>query len=402
MKQVLELKATQMFRGDFAIWSIFAALVIASWLAVYSSTGWLAYKLHEGNTEFLLYKHSFFLLLGCLVLFLAYKIPYQRFGQVAPWLLLFSVVLLITTSIFGIEINHARRWLEVPVLGFRFQPSDIAKIALLIYLARALSGLQDQIRDGKKIFWRVVFPVLVVCALIAPSDLSTAAMLGISCFALMFIARLPMKYVSLFLLGLVVVGATLYGIWLVAPESVRFGTWFTRIADFQSGEGGYQVDQAKIAIANGHYFGLGPGGSLQRNYLPTPYADFIYAVICEEYGLFGGLFILSLFIFLFIRTCRLLTRSTKLFGALLACGLSLMLVLQALANIAVSVNLVPVTGLTLPIVSMGGTSLVFSCLAIGIILSVSRHTEAPRKLNSGRSSTPLSPDTPVGPAIQAV
>ena len=200
----------------------------------------------------------------------------------------------------------------------------------------------------------------------------------ITLFGLMFIGRLPMRWIGAFVFGMLCLGGLLYLAWAIAPDAVRFGTWFTRIGDFVAGEGGYQVDQAKIAIANGNVLGLGAGRSTQRSFLPTPYADFIYAIICEEYGLVGAAIILLAFLFLFMRACRLLTKSKKLFGALLACGLSLLLVGQALANIAVSVNLVPVTGLPLPLVSLGGTSLVFSCLAIGMILSVSRHTERPQ------------------------
>ena len=192
---------------------------------------------------------------------------------------------------------------------------------------------------------------------------------------MLFVGRLPLKYIGYFIGAGLVIFALLIVIGHLAPDAVRVGTWTSRISDFVHGEGGYQVQQAKIAIANGEYFGEGMGKSVQRNYLPTPYADFIYAIICEEYGLFGAGLLIAMFIWLFLRTCRLLTRSSKLFGAMMACGLALLLVMQALANIAVSVDMVPVTGLPLPIVSMGGTSLVFSCLAFGMILSVSRFVE---------------------------
>ena len=376
MKQALALRAQQLFRGDIVIWTILFALVMASVLAVYSSTGLLAYKLHGGNTESLLLRHLLFLGLGGGLLYLAYWTPHKRFSALAPWLLVLSVALLLLTAAFGIEINNARRWLEVPLIGVRFQPSDIAKIALVLYLARALSVMQDRMHESRKVFTNVVAPVLLVCGLIAPSDLSTALMLGLTCFGLMFIARLPLKWIAAFVGGAALLAVLLFMIWTLFPEAVRFDTWSTRITEFATGDGGYQVNQAKIAIANGEFFGQGAGYSTQRNFLPTPYADFIYAIICEEYGLVGASAILGAFLLLFLRTCRLLTRSSKLFGALLACGLSLLLVSQALANIAVSVNVVPVTGLTLPLVSLGGTSLVFSCLAMGMILSVSRATEA--------------------------
>lgn len=384
--QTLALQAKRLFRGDIVIWSIFFALVVASVLAVYSSTNLLAYRLHDGNTEWLLLRHLGFLVIGGAILYGAYVTPHKRFAQLAPWGLVLSVCLLLLTLAFGIEINDARRWLEVPLVGVRFQPSDVAKIALVLYLARALSGMQDRMHESGKVFRRVVLPVLIVCGLIAPNDLSTAVMLGAACFGLMFIARLPLRWIGVFVVGVLALFALLFMVWSVAPDAVRFGTWFTRVGDFVAGEGGYQVDQAKIAIANGEVFGLGAGRSTQRNFLPTPYADFIYAIICEEYGLLGAAAILVAFLMLFIRACRLLTRSDKLFGALLACGLSLLLVGQALANIAVSVNLVPVTGLPLPLVSLGGTSLIFSCLAIGMILSVSRATETRAAKRKGRKA----------------
>lgn len=375
--------AQRYLRGDTSIWFIFFGLIIASVLAVYSSTGLLAYRLHGGNTEYLLLKHLGLLTVGLGVAYLAYRTPYQRFSGLAPWMLMFSVVLLLLTLLFGIEINDARRWLQLPILGVRFQPSDFAKLCIIVYLARALSSTQDRIKDAKSIMWPVVAPVVLVCVLIAPSDLSTALMLFATCWVMMFIGRLPMKY----LLGFVAVGLVAFAFLIMlgtfAPDLVRVETWTSRVSEFLSGEGGYQVQQAKIAIANGEVFGQGMGKSMQRNWLPTPYADFIYAIICEEYGLIGAGAVILMFLWLFVRTCTLLTKSTKLFGALMACGLSLMLVMQALANIAVSVNMVPVTGLPLPIVSMGGTSLVFSCLAFGIILSVSRFIEQQGKLKRG-------------------
>ncbi len=379
----MNIPALRYFRGDTTIWFIFFGLIIASLLAVYSSTGLLAYKLYAGNTEYLFLKHLGILIVGVGIAYLAYRTPYQRFGVVAPWLLVASIVLLLLTLFFGIEINDARRWLQLPIVGVRFQPSDFAKIAIIVYLARAISAAQDKMGDARSLMTPVIWPVIIVCGLIAPSDLSTALMLFFTCLVMLFIGRLPVKYLFGFVGAGVLVFALLIVIGQFSPDSVRVGTWTSRIQEFVAGEGGYQVQQAKIAVANGEFFGVGMGKSAQRNFLPTPYADFIYAIICEEYGLFGAGLVIAMFLWLFLRTCRLLTRSNKLFGALMACGLSLLLVMQALANIAVSVNMVPVTGLPLPIVSMGGTSLVFSCLAFGIILSVSRFVEGkstPRKL----------------------
>ena len=372
--------ALRYLRGDTTIWFIFFGLIICSVLAVYSSTGLLALKLHGGNTEYLLFKHLGLLTVGLGVAYLAYRTPYQRFSALAPWMLVVSLVLLVLTILFGIEINDARRWLQLPILGVRFQPSDFAKIGIIVYLARALSSAQDRIKAGRGLMAPVVLPVVLVCGLIAPSDLSTALMLFATCWVLMFIGRLPAKYLFGFVAAGLVMFALLIVIGTIAPDLVRVETWASRMQEFLGGEGGYQVQQAKIAIANGEFVGVGMGKSVQRMWLPTPYADFIYAIICEEYGLIGAAVVIAMFVWLFLRTCRLLTRSTKLFGAMMACGLSLLLVMQALANIAVSVHLVPVTGLPLPIVSMGGTSLVFSCLAFGIILSVSRHIEGQGRL----------------------
>ena len=371
----MNLTLHRYLRGDTTIWFIFFGLIIASLLAVYSSTGLLAYKLHGGNTEYLFLKHLGILVVGLGVAYFAYRTPYQRFSALAPWMLIVSIVMLLLTMLFGIEINDARRWLELPVVGVRFQPSDFAKIGIIVYLARAISVVQDRMHEGRGIMVPVIWPVVIVCGLIAPSDLSTSLMLFLTCLVMLFVGRLPLKYLAYFVGAGVVIFALLIIIGQLAPDAVRVGTWTSRINEFVHGEGGYQVQQAKIAIANGEYFGVGMGKSMQRNYLPTPYADFIYAIICEEYGLVGAGLLIAMFIWLFLRTCRLLTRSSKLFGAMMACGLALLLVMQALANIAVSVDMVPVTGLPLPIVSMGGTSLVFSCLAFGMILSVSRFVE---------------------------
>ena len=371
----MQLSLHRYLRGDSTIWFIFFGLIVASLLAVYSSTGLLAYKLHGGNTEYLFLKHLGILVVGLGAAYFAYRTPYQRFSALAPWMLLASIIMLVFTMAFGIEINDARRWLEVPMLGVRFQPSDFAKIGIIVYLARAISVVQDRFDEGRGIMVPVILPVVLVCGLIAPSDLSTSAMLFLTCLVMLFVGRLPVKYIGYFILAGLVIFALLIIIGQIAPEAVRVETWTSRLREFVDGEGGYQVQQAKIAIASGEYFGEGMGKSVQRNYLPTPYADFIYAIICEEYGLVGAGLLIAAFIWLFLRTCRLLTRSSKLFGAMMACGLALLLVMQALANIAVSVNMVPVTGLPLPIVSMGGTSLVFSCLAFGMILSVSRYVE---------------------------
>lgn len=364
-------------KGDRVIWAIVAILSIISVLVVYSSTGTLAWRQKDGNTEAFLFKHSIILIGGLVLTYLAYLMHYRRYAKWAPYLMVIAVPLLALTIMFGAEINDAKRWLVIPGLGISFQTSDFAKLALIIYLAREISARQDVIKEWRQAFVPLIVPVLLVCGLIAPANLSTSVMLmGVS-IAMMFVGRIALKYIGLLLVLGIILFATLIMIGEYLPDHVRVGTWTSRMQDFMDNpRGSYQVQQAKIAIANGEWFGNGPGNSVQRNFLPSPYADFIYAVICEEYGMIGGMIIILLYVGLFVRVTRLVTKSPKAFGAMLAMGLTLLLVLQAFANIAVSVHLVPVTGLPLPMISMGGTSVIFACIAFGIILSVSKHIEA--------------------------
>jgi cell division protein FtsW len=357
---------------------ILALLSIFSILAVYSSTGTIAYKLSGGNTTGYLVKHILILGFGLFLAYLAYLTPYMRFMKLAPWLWLIAVGLLVYTLLFGVEINYARRWIRIPFVGLTFQTSDFAKLALILVVAREITRHKDYIKDFNKAFMPIIMPIIIMCGLIAPSDLSTALVLFVTCFTMMFVGRVDMKYLGLLLLLWVVLFAALIVVWKFAPEMVRVDTWTTRISEFMEDrqEGSFQNQQAKIAIANGEILGKGPGNSIQRNYLPTPYADFIYAVFCEEYGLVGAFLLLSLYVLLFFRVTRLVTISEKSFGAMVAVGLALNIVIQALANMAIAVHLVPVGGLTLPMVSWGGTSVLFSCLFFGIILSVSRYIEA--------------------------
>lgn len=367
-------------RGDRVIWAILVLLALFSILAVYSSTGTLAYRERGGNTEAFLLKHGVILAGGLVVTYFCHLLHYMRYSRWAPILLPVSILLLLYTVLLGADINDARRWIMVPVVGITFQTSDLAKIALIIYVARAISSKQEYIKDFKEAFVPIILPVVVVCGLIAPADLSTAALLFLTCLMMMFIGRVAIKYLGLLLVSGFFVFAFLLFLGQKFPDRVRVGTWEKRVQQFWDpnplGEDTYQADQAKIAIANGMWIGKGPGNSTQRNYLPAPYSDFIYAIICEEYGLIGGGMVIGLYLLLFFRVTRLITKSPKAFGAMVALGLSLSLVLQAFVNIAVSVNLLPVTGLTLPLVSMGGTSLLFSCIAFGIILSVSKYIES--------------------------
>lgn len=363
-------------RGDRTIWMIIAVLSIISVLSVYSATGSLAWQARGGNTTIYLVRHTIMLAFGLFLIYLCHLLHYRRYQQLAPFMLLISVPLLAITLFFGQSINQASRWIEIPILSFSFQPSDFAKLALVVYIARALTQKQEYIRSFKEAFLPIIVPVLIICALIAPANLSTALVLFSTCLALMFVGRVSPRYIFLLCLLGVVVFAGLIALGEFEPDLVRSETWISRMQDYlHNPDGGYQVQQAKIAIARGGVFGAGPGNSVARNFLPYSHADFIYAIICEEYGLLGGVVTLGLYVMLFFRTVKLVTKSPKAFGAFLAIGLSLMLTIQALANIAVSVHLVPATGLTLPMISMGGTSMVFSSIAIGMILSVSKYIQ---------------------------
>jgi len=364
-------------RGDRVIWAIIALLSIFSILAVYSSTGTLAYRERGGNTEAFLFKHVAILGVGLLLTYICHLLHYMKYSRWAPVLFLIAIPMLLLTLGYGTEINEGKRWVMIPYVGITFQTSDFAKLALIIYVARAITMKQDYIKDLNSAFLPIILPVLLVCGLIAPANLSTALLLFVACLGMMFIGRVSIKYIVLLLMLGLVVFALLIFVGQAFPDVIRVDTWSSRMSEFMNEEdGGYQSLQAKIAIANGEIFGLGPGNSIQRNYLPSPYSDFIYSIICEEYGVFGGGLVILLYVLLFFRIARLVTKSPKAFGAILAMGLGIMLVTQALVNIAVAVNLVPVTGVTLPLLSMGGTSLMFTCIAFGIILSVSKYIES--------------------------
>ncbi len=378
-------------KGDKVIWTIMFLLSLFSILVVYSATGTLAYRYQGGNTEYYLLKHSTTLVFGFIIAYAAYTMPYQIYMKMAPYLLLISVPLLVITMAAGVDVNSARRWLAVPGIGLTFQTSDLAKIALVVYVARAITASQETIKDLQKGFLPIIVPVLIICGLIAPSDLSTAMILFVTAMAMMFVGRVRMSFLVALMTGGIILFSFLVTIGNFFPKYVRVGTWVRRMRSFVTGEGdNFQVIQGKMAIANGEYFGVGPGNSVQRNFLPSSYADFIFAIIGEEYGLVGATFILFLYVALMFRIARLVTKSPKAFGSILAVGLGFMIVLQAMANMAVSVNLMPVTGLPLPLVSMGGSSILVSAIAFGMILSVSRYIE-------GLSSKAAIPDMEIEP-----
>jgi len=384
-------------RGDRYIWGILLILSLISILVVYSATGSLAYKMNKGNTSMYLFKQLSFTMLGLLIVFFLHRMNYTVFTKVASILFLLSIPLLLYTLFFGTRINEGSRWIKLPVINLTLQTSDLAKLALFMYISRLLSRKQEVIKDFKTGFLPIVVPVLIICALIMPANLSNALLTGATSLLLMFIGRISFKHIALtILLALIPISiivmiavithtnttAEVTGKKAIAEKmkSVgRFGTWVGRVQDFMySNEKDipYQVQQANIAIANGNIFmGLGPGNSRQRNFLPQAYNDFIFSIIIEEYGLLGATFIVFVYLLFLFRCIQIFRRCPYAFGAFLALGLSFTLVIQALANMAVNVHLLPVTGVTLPLVSMGGSSYLFTCASIGIILSVARNAE---------------------------
>ncbi len=361
-------------KGDKVIWLVVIILSIFSLLAVYSSTGTLAYRYQQGNTEYYLVKHFIILIFGLGLMYIAHLIKYTYYSRISQLAMFIAIPLLMLTLFTGTNVHEASRWLTLPVINLTFQSSDFAKLALIIYVARLLSKKQEQIKDFKSAFIPIMIPILIVCSLILPANFSTAAVLFITCMVMLFIGRINMKYIFA-LLGIAVV---LLGIFIAilmnSSSHGRLGTWKNRIENFKSGDSddNYQAEQAKIAIATGGIIGKLPGNSTQRNFLPHPYSDFIYAIISEEYGLIGAFIIVMMYMILLFRGVKIVSQAPGTFGAFLTFGCCFSLVFQAFINMAVAVNILPVTGQPLPMVSMGGTSIWFTGIAVGIILSVSK------------------------------
>ncbi|UPK69311.1 FtsW/RodA/SpoVE family cell cycle protein [Chitinophaga filiformis] len=365
-------------KGDKVIWTIVIFLSLVSLLAVYSATGSLAYREQGGHTEYYLFKQLSVLGMGLLIIYFAHRVNYTIYSRAAQIGFLVSIPLLIYTLAFGHNINDASRWIRLPVINLTFQTSDVAKLAIFMYVSRQLSKRQHVITDFRKGFLPIIIPVSIICMLIMPANMSTALLLGASCMILCFIGRVPVRFLASMVLAVVVLVLLMFAIAKLTGLEMRTQTWINRLEHF-SGEDNsdlpYQVQQANIAIAGGGILGKGPGNSTQRNFLPHAYSDYIYATIIEEYGIFGAFLILMAYMLLLLRSIRIYRKCPYAFGAFLAVGLSVTLVIQALTNMAVNVGLFPVTGVTLPLVSMGGSSVIFTSLAIGIILSVSRNVE---------------------------
>ena len=398
----------RLMRGDKVIWIVTLLLGIVSLIVVYSAASALVVNKYNGSTSQMLMKHASTLLIGFVMLYIAYRIDYRHFAKVAWLLLIPCMALLLYTLLFGRNINQATR--SINLGGFSFQPSEIAKIILITYLSRQLVMMGPALSNFKEVLIKLALPILVTVALIFPENLSTAAILLVVCLVLLFIGRVKFLHI-LAILGIGIVGLGLYialdaartsignkrlekaqaeyigdpaNAPVFTPKKTRIQTWIGRIdamgedkeKDFDPfDEHHYQQTYAKIAVATSSIVGKGPGKSEQRNFLPHPYSDFIFAIIIEEYGLIGAIVVLMLYVILFTRVLRIVIKRPLTFGAFMAFGLGFLIIMQAMINMGVSIGLLPVTGQPLPFVSMGGSSMMATGLIIGMILSVTKSME---------------------------
>ena len=360
-------------KGDKVIWGVIISLSLFSVLLVYSTAGWKY-----------LFSHLIKLSVGLFFLYQVHKIKFKYFAKIGVLGFVISIILLLLVFVIGVTVNGASRWLSVA--GVQFQPSDIAKLSILLFMARQLSKYRHEIKDFKFLFLYVLAPLIVICSLILPNNFSTSALIFLNGLVLMFVAKVNIKYI-VSIIGLGIFGALfIYGIAKISPEisnkiMPRSATWISRVDSYfntkevKKLDQDYQQQQALVAIYNGGFSGVGPGKSTQRNILPYSSSDFIFAIMVEEYGLvLGAIFPMLLYLILFYRALRIATKIASVFGGLICIGLMFSLVFQAFVNMLVSVGVLPVTGQTLPLISMGGTSILFTCITLGIILSVSNDT----------------------------
>ena len=372
----------QHIKGDKTIWAVVSLLALFSFLPVYSSSSNLAYLYGDGNTLKFLLKHLAHLVLGFGILYGVHKVPYHYFKGLSVIALPIVIILLVITMVQGttIEGANASRWIRIPFVGFTFQSSTLASVVLLTYVARYLSRIKDKTVTFKETLLPLWVPIFLVLALILPANFSTAAIIFSMLSVLVFIGGYPIKYLLIILFA----GAMFLALFVVSAKAFpglfpnRVDTWMSRIDNFTDGEeteADYQIEKAKIAIASGGVTGLGPGKSIQKNFLPQSSSDFIYAIIVEEFGLVGSLFLMSLYMLLLFRFVIVAHKAETVFGKLLVIGVGLPIVFVALINMAVAVEIFPVTGQTLPLISSGGSSIWMTCMAIGMVLSVSAKRE---------------------------
>ena len=360
-------------KGDKVIWGVIISLSLFSVLLVYSTAGW----------EYL-FSHLIKLSVGLFFLYQVHKIKFKYFAKIGVLGFVISIILLLLVFVIGVTVNGASRWLSIA--GVQFQPSDIAKLSILLFMARQLSKSRHEIKDFKFLFLYVLAPLIVICSLILPNNFSTSALIFLNGLVLIFVAKVNIKYI-VSIIGFGIFGALfIYGIAKISPElsnkiMPRSATWVSRVDNYfntkevKKLDQDYQQQQALVAIYNGGFSGVGPGKSTQRNILPYSSSDFIFAIMVEEYGLLiGAIFPMLLYLILFYRALRISTKIASVFGGLICVGLMFSLVFQAFVNMLVSVGVLPVTGQTLPLISMGGTSILFTCITLGIVLSVSNDT----------------------------
>jgi len=367
-------------KGDKYIWYIVSMLSAVSLLLVYSSTRALAYRNPQGDTEYYLLRHGFILIVGFLIIYVVHQVDHRYFSRVAQMMLILSVPLLLYTKFFGVKINDASRWIRIPVVGLTFQSSDFAKLALIMYTSRMLAKKAGVIKDMKEVSLHIMLPIVLICGLIMLDNLSSAAILFMTCIVVLFIGRVSARFIIAIIGGGAFMAALIFAYsWFCVKDRGRALTWVHRVQNWMhpdlNSDEFYQQKQAYIAIAKGGFFRIAPGKSTQCNFLPDAFSDFIYSTLIEEYGLVGGAFILFLYLFFMWRLIVLVKDSPRAFGALMAVGLGVSMVLQAIIHMGVNVHMLPNTGITLPLISWGGTSIWFNAFALGIILSVSRHIE---------------------------
>jgi len=371
----------QHIKGDKTIWAIVAILAIFSFMPVYSASTNLVYVVGSGSTLGYLLKHMVLLIMGFAIIYGVHKIPYRYFSGGSVLMLPIVIVLLVFTLMQGTTIGgaNASRWIRIPFVGIGFQTSTLAGLVLMVYVARYLAKNKEKQIKFKESIWQLWLPVAAILVLILPANFSTTAMIFVMILMVTFIGGYPLKYISL-ILGVGLIALTFFILIAKAfPDAMpnRVQTWQNRIENFSDGNSkeAYQVEKAKIAIATGGPLGVGPGKSVQKNFLPQSSSDFIFAIIIEEYGLIGGAIIVSIYFLLLFRIFVVIRKTSTVFGTLLVVGVGCPIIFQAAINMAVATNLFPVTGQTLPLISSGGTSIWMTCFALGMILSVSASKE---------------------------
>jgi cell division protein FtsW len=371
-------------KGDKGIWSFVALLALFSFMPVFSASSNLAYLGHgTGNTLGYLVKHFAHICIGFVIIYAVHRVPYHYFRAISKVALPVVWILLMYTLIKGTVIAgaNASRWIQVPFIGISFQTSTLASVVLFIFVARYLSKSRETPITFKVSLWELWLPVFSTLILILPANFSTTALIFSMILMLVFIGKYPLKYIGM-IIGSGILFLTFFVLLSKAfPDAKTFSrvqTWESRIVNFSTDkpdEDDYQIEKAKIAIASGKIYGLGPGKSVQKNFLPQSSSDFIYAIIVEEYGLIGGFGVLILYLLLLFRFVVASHKANTIFGKLVVIGLGFPMIFQAMINMAVAVELLPVTGQTLPLISSGGSSIWMTCFALGIIISVTKKDE---------------------------